>query len=123
MALAGNPQLWAGVITWYRGQLGDLEQLRRQMPHSPGTRDRAAARAGGHQAVRAQRTDDALLPQDAPVVPEFIQRSFAASFLPDERVGNVVQELQIVAYSRRRAAAALMRRRLEASDAVKTQVR
>lgn len=133
--LARNPQPWAGLITRYRGRPGELEQLRRQCPTLPVLAIVRQREPGVTRVLKAQRIDIAVLPDDGPVVLGFVRRALATAFLPDERVGNVVddlatraaltpRELQIVAYSLADEPRQLMRRRLGITEnTFKSQVR
>jgi DNA-binding NarL/FixJ family response regulator len=134
--MARDPARWAGVITELDGSsLRTLEELRLRFPYTPMM---ALLRDAPHARLNILQTrgvEVALVPVDDARVTAFVQRAFASSFLPDERVARLVEglaqrcqltarEVQLVSYCLANESRALVRKRLGITEnTLKTQVR
>jgi DNA-binding NarL/FixJ family response regulator len=134
--MARDPARWAGVITDADSTpFQVLDRLRTSFPHTPVM---ALLREAQHARVNTLQTrgmEVAVMPIDEARVTAFVQRAFASCFLPDERVGRLVEglaqrcqltarEVQLVSYCLANESRALVRKRLGITEnTLKTQVR
>jgi DNA-binding NarL/FixJ family response regulator len=133
--IARDPARWAGVVTQFRGQFKELEMIRRQSPMLPVLALLSQPEPALVSALDARGIETAVPFAEGPHVTAFIQRSFAAAFVPNERVANLVQafasraglssrEVQILAYSLANEPREVMRKRLGVSEnTLKSQIK
>jgi DNA-binding NarL/FixJ family response regulator len=133
--VARDPRRWAGLITGIHGNLFALEVLRRRAPTLPILALVSDPQPALVNMLQARGIEIAALPVDVARLTAFVQRAFASSFLPDDRVAGTLQslaeraqltprEVQIIAFSLGNEPRVRMRKRLGISEnTLKTQIR
>jgi DNA-binding NarL/FixJ family response regulator len=91
--LARDPRRWAGLITEVSSNLFAVDALRRRAPTLPILALVDSPQPALVNMLQARGIELAALPLDTPRLTAFVQRAFATSFLPDERVAGLVQGL------------------------------
>jgi DNA-binding NarL/FixJ family response regulator len=134
--VAREPRRWAGLVTLVTGtNLFALEALRRHAPTLPILALVREPHPALVNTLQSRGIEIAALPLDVQRVTAFVQRAFATSFLPDERVAGLIQglaeraqltprEVQIIAFCLGNEPRLRVRKRLGISEnTLKTQIR
>jgi DNA-binding NarL/FixJ family response regulator len=133
---AREPARWAGIITEFpEAHFAELTALRKAHPLMPVLALLPSTKPAALNTLQTRGIEVALMPVDTARVTAFVQRAFATSFLPDERVARLIEglaqrcqltarEVQLVAYCLGNESRALVRKRLGITEnTLKTQVR
>jgi DNA-binding NarL/FixJ family response regulator len=133
--IARDPRRWAGLITQVSGHVFAIEALRRRAPTLPVLALVDTPQPALVNLLQSRGVEIAALPLDAPRLTAFVQRAFASSFLPDERVAGLVQglaeraqltarEVQIISFCLGNEPRLRVRKRLGISEnTLKTQIK
>lgn len=87
---------WAGLVAELTaGTLEQLVRVRQLVPTLPVLAVLRATQVGSLNALTAHGIEAVVAPVDARSITGFVQRAFAASFFPDDRVARLVAELAV----------------------------